>query len=784
MNSSSLYQKIIDQKLCPLPIADNKGKNPTLAGWGNWTILPTEEEINQWKGTAVGILCGKISRNLEVIDFDEKNRKGIYEDWKALLPDSSILDKYTISKTVNNGYHLLYFCEETEGNKKLACSKKITDPNNPKKFKVSTWIETRGEGGYVLEEPSEGYKFIQGDLSSIPHITDEERHLLFATAAMLNELESEKARFVPAQFVRVHNSDDLRPGDDFNSRALWKDILGPHGWAIVKTWGKKVYWKRYGKEDKGHSAIENYNDDDTLCIFSSSTIFEINKLYSKFQAYTLLNHNGDFRGSAKELASKGYGGNKNQTATAITALMGGAAELPLSDRTNAEEFINDHQEIIRYCYQLKSWLVWNGERWMPDATEEVMTMADTTLKRLAGILETLPNEDQKKSYRSHIKNSLSRRGFDGMIRLAEWNRRVVITEKELDVNLWRLNCLNGEIDLKTGELLPHNKESYFTKVCPVNYVTGAKLDLWDSFLLRVLPNENTRRFVQRAVGYTLTGAVSEEKLFFAYGGTATGKSTFLGALYNVLGDFAVRADFETFIAKDKQNDAPRIDLARLAHKRFVMSLEVDDGKKLAQGLVKQITGGDVMTARFLYKEHFEFVPTFKLWFASNHQPAVSADDEAMWRRIVQIPFTTSIPKEEQDLTLKERLQDMSISGSAILAWAVEGCLDWQKNGLGIPPQVQATTAAYRREMDSVQDFIEEYCETGENMKEKFSLLWNAYQDWEYRNKIQQKTGRKQFAQKLTNLGFEEDASIKRGRARKGIKILQQIDLNFENEFEN
>lgn len=456
------------------------------------------------------------------------------------------------------------------------------------------------------------------------------------------------------------------------------------------------------------------------------------------------------------------------------------SNLPLSDRTNAEELVEDHEEIIRYCHQMETWLVWNGSRWTPDANEEVMTMADATLKRLADIGDTITDKDQKKSYRAHIKTSLSRRGFDGMMRLAEWNRRVVIAEKNLDVNLWRLNCLNGEIDLKTGELLPHNKESYFTKVCPVSYEKSARLDLWDKFLLRVLPDETTRKFVQRAVGYTLTGTISEEKLFFAYGGTATGKSTFLGAIYNLLGDFGARADFETFIAKDRISDAPRIDLARLAHKRFVMSLEVDDGKKLAQGLVKQLTGGDAMTARFLYKENFEFMPTFKLWFASNHQPSVSADDEAMWRRIVQIPFTQSIPKEEQDTTLKDRLQNMSISGSAILAWAVEGCLDWQKNGLGIPPQVIATTEAYRREMDSVQDFIEECCEVGEELKERFSLLWNAYQNWEYKNKIQQKVGRKQFAKKLNNLGYEELSSRTIGRIRKGIKIRQQDNFDFEN----
>lgn len=197
-------------------------------------------------------------------------------------------------------------------------------------------------------------------------------------------------------------------------------------------------------------------------------------------------------------------------------------------------------------------------------------------------------------------------------------------------------------------------------------------------------------------------------LFFAHGPSATGKTTFLEALKTTLGDYAATADFETFLAR--RNDAgPRSDIARLAGVRLVSGVEVDEGKRLAEGLVKQLTGGDTVTARFLYRDHFEFRPQLKLWLAANHRPRGSAEDDAIWRRIVQIPFTEVVPERERDPDLKRRLTREADARSAILAWALKGSFEWQRSGLNVPERVLDYTAEYRAENDPLAEWLEARC---------------------------------------------------------------------------
>ena len=193
-------------------------------------------------------------------------------------------------------------------------------------------------------------------------------------------------------------------------------------------------------------------------------------------------------------------------------------------------------------------------------------------------------------------------------------------------------------------------------------------------------------------------------MFFPFGPTKTGKSTLLKGLRATWGDYATTADFETFLTREHVTGAPRADIAGLAGKRLVVSLEVDQGKKLAEALIKWLFGGDYVTARFLYKKEFEFLPTFKLWLASNHRPQVSSDDDAIWERIRQIPFEQTIPKEERDPGIKAELSDPEQSGAAILAWAVEGCLLWQQRRVRYPKAKLATTSftPVRNEADLIR----------------------------------------------------------------------------------
>lgn len=238
--------------------------------------------------------------------------------------------------------------------------------------------------------------------------------------------------------------------------------------------------------------------------------------------------------------------------------------------------------------------------------------------------------------------------------------------------------------------------------------------------------------MQTAVGYSLSGSTREEKLFFVHGDTATGKSTFIEAIKATFGEYAVTADFEAFLRR-KEVGSIRNDIARLRGARFVASIEVDQGKALAEGLVKMLTGGDTVSARFLYNESFEFVPQFKLWLAANHAPRVRDDDAAIWRRIIRVPFDHRIPENEQNPEIKATLRNPEIAGPAILAWAMKGCLTWQKEGLSIPDIIRESTAEYRQSQNPLAEFFEDICQFGPSASVPVRDLRAAYEAWAKEN---------------------------------------------------
>ena len=219
------------------------------------------------------------------------------------------------------------------------------------------------------------------------------------------------------------------------------------------------------------------------------------------------------------------------------------------------------------------------------------------------------------------------------------------------------------------------------------------------------PNPETRSFLQRAAGYSLTGITDEEALLLLHGPTATGKSTFLGALRCALGDYAAFTSSDTFMARSRGGQI-RNDVARLDGVRFVVASECNRGDRLDAGQLKSMTGGDVVVARYLRQEFFEFKPQCKIWMAVNDRPLVSADDGAMWRRIHEVPFTSQVCESERSAAIKNRLQDIELSGPAILRWAVDGCLAWQQRQLDPPEEVRAATLAYREQMAAVHGQVE------------------------------------------------------------------------------
>jgi len=459
-----------------------------------------------------------------------------------------------------------------------------------------------------------------------------------------------------------------------------------------------------------------------------------------------------------------------------------AGTLECTDLWNAEELVARHGADLLHVPELGGWYGWDSKRWVLDnagaerkAKAVARAMAAESATRLAELArraaDLAANGDDEGAERAKAAlpsrqkalawavKSQSARGLGNMLDVARSEVRVAARQGVLDAEPWLLCCANGVVDLRTGKLREHRREDRITKLCPVVYDPDARSDIWDGFLRQATDGaDELAGFLQRAAGYSLTGDTREEKLFFVHGPPASGKSTFLEAMKATLGDSATTADFETFLQK-KGDAGPRNDIARLFGARMVVSIEVDDGKKMAEGLVKTITGGDTVTARMLYKEAFEFRPTFKLWLAANHAPRVSDDDAAMWRRILRIPFEHTVPPERRDPRLKAALTNPAVSGPAILAWAVRGCLEWQSRGLGVPSIVDVATEAYRQENDPIKGFVEERCILDPEDREgcwvaKVSLR-KAYESWAEDNGVKHTLGASEFKKRLAMRGCKE-----------------------------
>lgn len=424
----------------------------------------------------------------------------------------------------------------------------------------------------------------------------------------------------------------------------------------------------------------------------------------------------------------------------------------LTDAGNGERFAARHGSKIRYCWTWGKWLFYDGKRWNVTTGEQMANrLAVETARSIISEAEG-KNRNERSEILDWSQLSESTARLAAMLTTAKSVSPIATYAEQFDKNSWLLNCLNGTVDLQTGKLRPHNPADMITKLCPVQYDPEAQLQLWDEFLATATAGDKTMLdFLQTAIGYSLTGSIVEEKLFFIHGPVASGKSTFLEAIKATLGEYAQTSDFETFLQR-KQVGGIRNDIAKLHSARLVTSIEVDDGKKLAEGLIKMLTGGDTVSARFLYKESFEFLPQFKLWLAANHAPRVKDDDEAMWRRILRVPFEQVIEKENRDPKVKATLRNPKKAGSAILTWAVKGCLKWQHDGLTVPEVVELSTEEYRQSQDPLKEFFEDECEFDPVVFIPVVDLRTAYDQWAKDNGARFTLGPRGFNKRLRSKG--------------------------------
>ena len=437
-----------------------------------------------------------------------------------------------------------------------------------------------------------------------------------------------------------------------------------------------------------------------------------------------------------------------------------------TDLGNAMRLVAQHSEDIRYCGAWKSWLFWDGLRWNEDETGEVERRAKGTARGIYSEAASVGNPDDSKPIFEWARQSESESRIRAMINLAKTEPGIPARVDDLDTDPWLLGVKNGTLNLRTGDVRTACRDDLITKLAPVEYNPAAVCPVWERFLSEIFKDGNQQmvQFLQRAVGYSLTADVSERVLFILHGGGSNGKTTFLETIRDLLGDYAEVTSADTLLVK-RPGTIPN-DLAALKGARFALASEAEQGRRLAEAQVKLMTGGDTIPARRLYGEWFSFRPTFKIWLATNHKPIIRSDSKAIWDRIRLIPFKVRISDEMQDKGLPRKLRE---ERPGILAWAVRGCLEWQKCGLGVPAEVRDATAGYQSEMDAFGNFLAECCVLEPDAWVTTAALRQTYEEWARENGEQHLLVGSEFAERLRGRGCEPK-SHHEGRGWGGIRL--------------
>lgn len=753
-----------------LPVRVDGTKAPGLPTWKQWQhTRPDIGQMVTWvtgDTDGIGILTGATSGGLEMLELEGRCwPEGIADAFDTLAADNGIGDLLAriragySERSGGNGQHLIYRVLDPAGrpaarrNTKLARRPATADElaASPGE-RVKVLIETRGEGGFVVVAPSAGrtrsdggaWVTLSGGPADVATITEDERDALWAVASMLDQMPAtvHAAESTAAAATRLGaalavdgNRPGMRPGDDYDARTSWDDILTPLGWTRVCRMGSGHGWRRPGKS-LGLSATTGQAADgvDRLYVFTTSTEFEAERPYTKFAAYTLLEHGGDYGAAAKALRSAGFG--QEPARPVLTVLQGGnltagsnalaapaprpAATLEHSEDGHALALVDEHGAGLRYCPEKGRWLAWDGSRW--DWQESGGGRAREYAKAVA---RAMPETDPRSI--AHKRRSLSAAGTTACLQQAATDPRIIVRLEHLDAHPWDLNTPGGILDLRTGGLRPADPTRLHTRITACTPDPDADPAAWAAFLDDTFRDPALAGYIQRLVGYSAVGVVREHVLPFGHGCGANGKTVLLETVAGVLGDYATSAPSGFLMAAAHAQHETEI--ARLAGARFVVCSEINEGDRFDEAKVKLLTGGDRLTARFMRRDHFTFTPSHHLWLVGNHQPSVRSGGLSFWRRVRLLPFAHTVPEDKRVEDLATRL--ITDHGPAVLAWVAAGAAAYATGGLAEPVAVTSATAAYERDSDTVGRFVEDRCSLGggDLVKAEAPKVHAAYESW-------------------------------------------------------
>jgi putative DNA primase/helicase len=431
-----------------------------------------------------------------------------------------------------------------------------------------------------------------------------------------------------------------------------------------------------------------------------------------------------------------------------------------TDAANGVRFVNAHGGDVRYVAEDKQWLVWDSSRWLRDVLGESMELAKHTAHLIYEEAKTSTSFDQACSHTEAAEwatASLSTGKLNGMLKMASTERQVAISAEVLDRDPWLLNCTNGTVDLRSGELREAAQEDLITKTTGIAFDSTAKCPKWDAFLRWAMCDRiELVDYLHRIIGMTLSGDVSERLVFFFHGTGKNGKDVTLKVMQGIFGDYGQRMESKTLEAASyaKGGGGPSDDIASLKGARLVYTSELEDGTKLATALLKDMTGDQKLRARHLYKSSFMFMPEFTPFIAANHKPSVPSDDQAVWDRLRLIPYDARISIQDRDRHLAEKL--LAEEAPGILARAVRECVVWQRDGLVTPSVVVEATEDYRDEMDYFGEFLQHITESEYAVVMTPSALRENFNGWAKDNTDSVKLSQRQFKAHMEARGWKQE----------------------------
>ncbi|MEN6370419.1 MAG: phage/plasmid primase, P4 family [Armatimonadota bacterium] len=722
---------------CGKPDCTSVGKHPITSGWQNIATRDPEEIKGLWgkyPEANIGIVSGE-KYDTFVLDIDgQEGEASLFnlEIGNAKLP-------VTWTSVTGNGKHLIYSYPKGR--------------NLRNKTRFRTGLDCRSDGGLIvgpgsLHASGSVYKWEEGKSPS-----DIEKAEL--PTWIIDIIESSAARGKGGGFSL--DTPHEPPEAPYNSCYYWLEK------ALEKA-------KEGNRNDTGFWLAGQLLDNIYQFEKDEESLLEVMCHYAR----TLKKGDSPYRES--EAVASFYSALNYRLINGFRQPAGKRFKpIPCTDNGNSERFVRDHGKDARYVTKWKMWILWDGTRWVLDETSRVEILAKQTARGIHREVEFYKG-DELSGERSRILRwqaaSESKNHLDNMISLARPELAIKPEELDSDPNL--LAVKNGILDLRTGELLEPHRENLITKQVPVTYDPEAKCPEFSTFLETVVPDEEARQFIQTAVGYSLTGITLEQCLFFLYGEGRNGKSTFIETISSLLGDYSAKTRSETLMIK--RNGDVSDDIAALRGARLVTVSEISDGQRLNEGRMKDITGGDRISARFLYGKWFEFNVGFKLWFYGNHKPTIKGKDEGIWRRIRLIPFTVQIPEDKCDKNLKEKLYN-ELPG--ILNWALEGLRRWHKEGFKTPKAVASATKEYKAGEDSLSNFMEDCCVLGKDKFVTKADMWTAYILWANRNGEEIYEKRNDFQKELLrHPGIKEERS-NTARWWKGIDLTAEWKKEIE-----